>query len=517
MRKYYYENILANQNYLARPNVAWAADITSFELDQGKKVYVFFCIDVFTNKIVASIFRTKTIQTNDITRKLNKVINERLPIKPIRELIIHTDRGTQFTSKGYNKFLKQKEGYVIGSMSRANTPKDNAVAERFMRTFKEHKINGTTFQQELLLQIEGNLKFQGYRKVFDFYVKDLNLKPNLKSNKKSPDRHDLDSSVASQLMIEPKYTKAFSKLYGPDFRRDYIDQYKLQNKDVTSILDEIAFKRAEVVEKTPFDFYEDNLALQVIDDRLRDIYALIQSNPELTRQYVEEALLPIQDMLESMDSKLNAILPKPKKSRTTLPLRDPVNTDLFRVFFTAAGSHAKYKKDLKCAQLKIAYVILFYTGLRVNEIRFFQEKDIQDAIKTSQFSVVHFKQKEAHIHVISDLAVQQLKDLKHYYQVIFVKYKYKYLFGKEVPIEEKYLINTINRDLKHTCNINEIPYNIKSHSFRINMITRLLQKTSIQDTADIIGHKDIKSTMAYKRYALNKKEIQTLLNRIDNE
>ena len=26
-------------------------------------------------------------------------------------------------------------------MSRANTPKDNAVAERFMRTFKEHKIN----------------------------------------------------------------------------------------------------------------------------------------------------------------------------------------------------------------------------------------------------------------------------------------------------------------------------------------------------------------------------------------
>ena len=127
MSKYYYENLLANQNYLARPNVAWAADITSFELDQGKKVYVFFCIDVFTNKIVASIFKTKTIQTNDITKKLSKVIDERLPIKPRRELIIHTDRGTQFTSKGYKKFLKQKEGYVIGSMSRANTPKDNLV------------------------------------------------------------------------------------------------------------------------------------------------------------------------------------------------------------------------------------------------------------------------------------------------------------------------------------------------------------------------------------------------------
>lgn len=75
----------------------------------------------------------------------------------------------------------------------------------------------------------------------------------------------------------------------------------------------------------------------------------------------------------------------------------------------------------------------------------------------------------------------------------------------------------INRDLKHTCEINEIPYNIKSHSFRINMITRLLQNTSVQDAADIIGHRDIKSTMASKRYALNKKEIQNLLNKIDQK
>lgn len=49
------------------------------------------------------------------------------------------------------------------------------------------------------------------------------------------------------------------------------------------------------------------------------------------------------------------------------------------------------------------------------------------------------------------------------------------------------------------------------------MITKLLQKTSVQNAADIIGHKDIKSTMAYKRYALNKKEIQDLLNIIDKQ
>jgi hypothetical protein len=55
------------------------------------------------------------------------------------------------------------------------------------------------------------------------------------------------------------------------------------------------------------------------------------------------------------------------------------------------------------------------------------------------------------------------------------------------------LIKTINQDLRRTCEINQIPYNIKSHSFRINMISQLLKNTSVQNAADIIGHKDIRA------------------------
>lgn len=202
MKKYYYENLLANQNHVVRPNIVWAADITTFELNQGKNVYAFLCIDIFTN---TSIFRTKIIPTTDIVKKLNDAIDQRFPIKPTRELIIHTDRGTQFSSQGYKNFLDQREGYIVASMSRYGKPKDNPVAERFMRTFKEHKINNITFQQELFYQIERNTKFKGYKKIFELYGKDLSLKPNLKSSPKSPERHDLDASVTSQLMIEPKY------------------------------------------------------------------------------------------------------------------------------------------------------------------------------------------------------------------------------------------------------------------------------------------------------------------------
>ena len=138
MKKYYYENVLANQNYVAKPNSVWVTDITNFELDENKKVYMFFCIDIFSNKILVSMFKTKTITSNDIIKKLQELVEKRLPIRPRREVILHTDRGSQFTSKAYNEFILSQEGFICPSMSRANTPKDNPVAERFIRTFKEH-------------------------------------------------------------------------------------------------------------------------------------------------------------------------------------------------------------------------------------------------------------------------------------------------------------------------------------------------------------------------------------------
>jgi len=223
----YYENILANENYIAKPNVVWVADITSFELTERKKIFVFFCIDAFTNTVLISLFRSKTITTTDITKKFNQVVCQRLPIKPRRELIIHTDRGSQFTSKAYNDFVRNQEGFILASMSRANSPKDNPVAERFMRTFKEHKIDGKTFQEELYFQTENNTNFRGFHKLFNTYVKSLNLKPNKKPYNKPPEQHDNACNTASMLMVEPKYSKAFSEYYGDDSRQHEINQYRI--------------------------------------------------------------------------------------------------------------------------------------------------------------------------------------------------------------------------------------------------------------------------------------------------
>ena len=81
---------------------------------------------------------------------------------------------------------------------------------------------------------------------------------------------------------------------------------------------------------------------------------------------------------------------------------------------------------------------------------------------------------------------------------------------------DKNLIKIVNKDLKSTCQKYKIPFNIKSRSFRVKMITNLLKVTSVQKAASIIDHTDIRSTMTYNRYALTKNEIQELLDNTDS-
>lgn len=206
----------------------------------------------------------------------------------------------------------------------------------------------------------------------------------------------------------------------------------------------------------------------------------------------------------------------PKKKRQVELLRDPVDNNLLPIFLTNAENSFQRKKDLIRAQLRITYIILYHCGLRINEIRHLNQKDLQTAIDAAQFNLVHHKTKEAHIHVLSKKAVQDLQDLKLEFLVVFEKHQYKYLFGKSRAMTDKNLIKMVNKDLKDTCTKFNIPFNIKSHSFRINMITSLLKVTSVQNTANIIGHSDIRSTMNYNRYALTKIEIQDLLDQINN-
>ena len=59
-------------------------------------------------------------------------------------LIIHTDRGSQFMSKEYRKFC-EKKGISI-SYSRKGNPYDNACIESFRATLKKEYVHNEKFE-----------------------------------------------------------------------------------------------------------------------------------------------------------------------------------------------------------------------------------------------------------------------------------------------------------------------------------------------------------------------------------
>lgn len=148
-------------------------------------------------------------------------------------------------------------------------------------------------------------------------------------------------------MIDPKYTQARSAYLGEDFRINDVEKFKSENSKVIGILKDIAARKAELVDKTPFDNFENEVVLQVIDSRLNELYEIISNNPQATKQYVEEIIEPVEENLKQLHSKVDKLLSKDKKHKEILPLRDHINMDLFPIFLVNAGNKAVRIKDLK--------------------------------------------------------------------------------------------------------------------------------------------------------------------------
>ena len=63
--------------------------------------------------------------------------------QPPAGFVVHTDRGSQYTSRRYQETVKRHGGII--SMSRLGDPYDNAVMEAFYKTLKAELMAGGKF------------------------------------------------------------------------------------------------------------------------------------------------------------------------------------------------------------------------------------------------------------------------------------------------------------------------------------------------------------------------------------
>jgi len=121
------------------PDSKWVTDITEIPTQEGK---LFLCVvvDLFS-KLVAGWSMHHRQDRHMVIRAVEMAIWQRRGTGPV---ILHSDRGCQFTSHEYQRFLSANT--LICSMSAVGHCGDNAACEGFFGMLKRERINRTTYR-----------------------------------------------------------------------------------------------------------------------------------------------------------------------------------------------------------------------------------------------------------------------------------------------------------------------------------------------------------------------------------
>ena len=127
------ENLLNQQFEVSEPNKVWASDITYVPTDEGW-LYLAGHKDLFTGEIVGYAMGERMTK-NLVSESLFRALALKHPVKG---LMHHSDRGTQYCSHEYRSILDQFELRV--SMSGKGNCFDNAPMESFWGTLKQELV-----------------------------------------------------------------------------------------------------------------------------------------------------------------------------------------------------------------------------------------------------------------------------------------------------------------------------------------------------------------------------------------
>ncbi len=129
----YYKNLLQQNFKTEKKNQVWVGDITYIKTQIGW-VYLAAVMDLYNREVIGYSI-SKKIDTELVKQALSNAIARQ---GKEQGLIFHSDRGCQYSSKGYHKMLEEHD--ITGSMSRPGCPYDNSCMESFFATLKKERI-----------------------------------------------------------------------------------------------------------------------------------------------------------------------------------------------------------------------------------------------------------------------------------------------------------------------------------------------------------------------------------------
>lgn len=128
-----------------RPGEVLAGDITYLRLGH-KFIYLAVVMDLYTREILGWSM-SWSLETSVILRAMDMAIRK---VGLEAQIIFHSDRGSQYASEAYRKFLKSKS--VKPSMSRRGNCYDNAYVESWFSSLKKEWIYRSQYSNAIELR-----------------------------------------------------------------------------------------------------------------------------------------------------------------------------------------------------------------------------------------------------------------------------------------------------------------------------------------------------------------------------
>ena len=132
------KNKLEQRFETSAPDQVWVTDITYLRTHEGW-LYLCVVIDLFSRRVVG--WSAQSRMTTDLA--LQAMLMAVWRRKPDGKVMVHSDQGSQFTSREWQTFLRQHG--LEPSMSRRGNCHDNAVAESFFQLLKRERIRRRTY------------------------------------------------------------------------------------------------------------------------------------------------------------------------------------------------------------------------------------------------------------------------------------------------------------------------------------------------------------------------------------
>lgn len=158
-------NTMDRQFEVDAPDKVWVTDITYIKTDEGW-LYLSVVIDLFWRRVVGCSAQPR--MTTDLALQAFQAAVWRR--KPKARVMIHSDQGSQFSSRQWQLFLGQHN--LDASTRRRSNCHDDAVAESFFQLVKRERIRRRTYLTREAAR----------RDVFDYIEKFCNPMPKHTNN-----------------------------------------------------------------------------------------------------------------------------------------------------------------------------------------------------------------------------------------------------------------------------------------------------------------------------------------------